>query len=161
MALHKSVIAGAISIADPNSYSDFFCEGLAGSFHEAVSETDTPKLEGELLAKRMVKVDKLRGQSGGTAYSEHFGDSPDGPNGPWEEIWCEGGPDSCTHTIVFEDETVNPSKPLPTHPGALTAEREVARLIASPAARAQAVGKLRVVQAYMRLRERQYRLPSP
>lgn len=138
--LHYRVAAGARHMANPDGYADFFVETPRGSFNEAPIESSNPGLIAKVgefrAARRMSWVDDVIDWLGDIiGYSDFFAEGPpEGPNGSWHEAWeeiIEGG-------LRRSDA------------GARSAAMET--LLRSPRARAQGLSKLKVVQAYERLR---------
>src|SRR5258708_4380716 len=138
LALHEQEIQAAKMIANPGCYADFFVEGSGPPWQEAFASTESSieKIGAKKLANRMAFVDRIRSQplifarEGFTdfnvsPYSDFFVDSL--PNGPWHEAWTE---------TIF-------------------GSRDVANAEQDPATRVRVLSKLKVIQAYQRMRERE------
>jgi hypothetical protein len=164
LAIHDEAIRIAKRIADSAYYTDFFVDGGPDSpnsaFHEAVGASPPwEQLSEERKARRLAIVDRLRRLERGTflqegrrgsfleeggpsfvewfwpeTWSDVFNDSP-APNGPWNEVFSD----------VFTD-SARSQDPDRTIPEIITAPQ-------GAAARARALSKMSVFQAYLRLRE--------
>ena len=155
LALHDETIRIAKRIANSAYYTDFFVDGGPDSpdptFHEAVGASPPwEQLGEERKARRLALTDRLRRlqrgafleESGpsfvegffGETWSDVFNDSPN-PNGPWNEVFSEVFPESSR--IAAPDRTT---------PKTITAPQ-------GARARARALSKMSVFQAYLRLRE--------
>lgn len=154
LALHDQEMHAARMIGDRSCYADFYCEGEPGHppFHETFAPPDAPPdLEQEglrrKLRQRMQRLDSgflsraaSRRPFDEGPYNDFFADSL--PNGPWHEAWEElvQIPIAAPGSIEARSSNLDPP---------------VGRSLANdPDARARALSKLKVVRAYLRLRER-------
>jgi hypothetical protein len=134
LLLHDQEIAGAKNIAHRDGYADFFVEAPGGSWQEAFTDVKgvslVDKVGKEKAARRMAFVERLR----------RMGRRMDGEDGPYHDFFSDGPPgDPDWHETWTEKEG-----------GELTTRQ----LLVDPAARVRALSQLKVVQAYLRMRER-------
>jgi hypothetical protein len=135
LLLHDQQIAAAKRIGSADGYSDFFIEAPGKSWQEAFADSDSVSLVAKLgkasAARRMAHVRELRRQNGlneDDSYHDYFSDGPDPNPGPdWNETWTEK-----------------------SEAGRPTTEQ----LLVDPGARLRALSQLKVVQAFLRMRER-------
>jgi hypothetical protein len=134
LLLHDQEIAGAKKIANRDSYADFFVEAASGTWQEAFTDSKdvslVDKIGKERAAKRMAFVERLR----------RMGPRIEGEDGPYHDFFSDGPPgEPDWHEAWTEKEG---------------GEATTRQLLVNPAARVRALSQLKVVQAYLRMRER-------
>ncbi len=122
LALQASALKAAQLIQAADGYSDFFVEGGGGSWHEAFGDVVTISENIQFSAARMAAIDGLRLSADG--YSDFF---VEGGGGSWHEAFGD---------VVTISENVD----------------ELSSLYKSVGARAAALSKSSVVQAYATLK---------
>ena len=123
---------------------EYFEEAPGSSFAESIGVNEARVRADELNARRRSRIERALIGGGPVGYEEHFGDGPY-PNGSWEEVWCEGGPQGpgphCFQEIVFDDDDIYD----PADPGRLASRQTTRRKLSMPR---------NVLQAFQDLRDR-------
>jgi hypothetical protein len=124
LALRHQEMVAAKAILEEDGYCDFFVEGAGPAWHEAFEDVITGSRSEKVSSMRMAFVDRLRGRRGD-------GGSSDSPG--YSDFFVEGGGPAWHE--AFEDVIVGSEM-----------------LAADPQARARALSRLQVVDAYTQMR---------